>query len=221
MLQKLVAAIQDTSPSTNDADAVLSYNGLRKCFGVIGLLLPCVLYVGHFFVDDARMPGSISAFYYTPLRNYFIGTLCALGVFLFSYRYAPRDNVLGTVAGVLVIFVALNPTAAGAERSGWNDAHLYAASLFFAILAYFCYVLFPQKPSIPPSWLPPWPTATQEDKRDLTYRMCGLAIALALAVAVVGMWADWDILFWCESAAVVAFSTAWSIKGGLLGILAD
>jgi hypothetical protein len=40
------------------------------------------------------MWGSISAYYYSGMRNYFVGTMCALAVFFFSYKYAPRDNFL-------------------------------------------------------------------------------------------------------------------------------
>src|SRR2546421_1522204 len=93
-LKTLAAHLADTTPPSDEADRVLSYMGIRVSVGIVGFALPLVLFTSHFFFGSHHLPGSISAFYYTPMRNYFVGTLFALGVFLFSYRYAPRDNVL-------------------------------------------------------------------------------------------------------------------------------
>jgi hypothetical protein len=202
------AHVTDTTPAPNEADRVLSYLTLRVSVGVVGIALPIVLFVSHFFFGSHHLPGSISAFYYTPMRNYFVGTLAALGVFLFSYRYAKGDNNLSRLASGLIIFVALSPTAReGASRNGWNTAHLVTAALFFAILAYFSYFLFTLSDgSIQPK--------SRKALRNQIYRVCGITIAAALLAAAVLN--SLDLLFWWESIAVLAFSFSWLVKGGVL-----
>ena len=63
---------------------VMSYLTLRKCVGGIGGLLPFVLLVGNELIGYGTEP-SMSAYYYTPMRNIWIGALCVLGVFLIAY----------------------------------------------------------------------------------------------------------------------------------------
>ncbi|MGH3264433.1 MAG: hypothetical protein ACRDNS_20835, partial [Trebonia sp.] len=55
----------------------LTYFALRRAIGVIGLALPVVLLVTGCI--EGHLEGSISAYYYTDLRDYFTGTMCVLG----------------------------------------------------------------------------------------------------------------------------------------------
>ena len=201
------------TPPPDEADWVLTYLGVRIAVGVVGATLPVVLFVSHFFFGDGSMPDSISAFYYTPMRNYLVGSLCAQGVFLFCYRYAPRDNWLSTLAGVLVIVVALSPTAAaGAPTTVWNVAHGVAAGGFYLILAYFSYFLFTRSDE-------PVEPGSPKALRNTIYRVCGVVVALSMLVAFALLRSSVHLLFWWETIATLAFSFAWLVKGGLL--LAD
>ncbi|MCZ3390041.1 MAG: DUF998 domain-containing protein [Actinomycetia bacterium] len=223
-LSARISQAMSTRPRDDEADMVISYKALQRSIGIIGFLLPLVL-LGYAAASQAPLLGSMSAYYYARVGPYFVGSLFALGVFLYSYRYAPRDEWLSNLAGVFVVFVALCPTAPpGTDAdaySAWNLAHLAAAASFFVVLAYFAYALFPKKPDAPIDWLPPWPSSTREDKRDWVYRICGAVIVLALLASVLNGLLHWGVLFWCEAIAVWAFSAAWLVKGGLLQILAD
>jgi hypothetical protein len=206
----------DLEPPPDDSMYVLSYKGLRKAVGIIGIALPIALLVGKPLVDGGGMLGSISAYYYTGMRNYFVGTLCALAVFFFSYRYAPRDNFLSTLACVFALGVVFFPTTPrGADTTWTGRIHIASALLFFLTLAYFAYFIFT---------LPPLPKEKQEPRKRLRnkiYRICGVTIVISLLLSPIldrvlsdAVRDRMHPLFWLESIAVWAFSTSWLIKGG-------
>lgn len=100
-----------TQRSRDRNELIVSYLFLRQTVGWIGTLLPIVLLVGNAISSSAPRPDSISGYYYTDMRNIFVGALCALGVFLVAYRgYDDVDESITNVAGVAAIGVALCPT---------------------------------------------------------------------------------------------------------------
>ena len=211
-----LAQLTDPQPPSEESMFVLSYMGLRKSVGIIGLALPVVLLVGKPVLDGGGMPGSISAYYYTGMRNYFVGSLCALAVFLFSYKYAPRDNFLSTLASAFALGVVFFPTTPQGEATTWTGwVHLTCAFLFFLTLAGIAYFVF-TRPPLPKEQLEP-----RKRTRDKIYRICGVTIVVSLLLAPILDPLLGDVmrdrihpLFWLESIAVWAFSASWLIKGG-------
>jgi hypothetical protein len=61
---------------------------------------------------DTPWLGSISAYYYTPVRSVFVGTLIAMGVCLIAIkgRDRPREDLMLNLAGMCAPVVALCPT---------------------------------------------------------------------------------------------------------------
>jgi hypothetical protein len=105
--------------SRNGNELIVSYMFLRQTVGWIGTLLPIVLLAGNAISSAAPRPGSISGYYYTDMRNVFVGALCALGVFLVAYQgYDDMDRAVTNVAGLAVIGVALCPTKPAACTAG-------------------------------------------------------------------------------------------------------
>jgi len=97
------------SPDGNQL--IVSYMFLRQTVGWIGTLLPVVLLVGAAISSTASRPGSMSGYYYTDMRNVFVGALCALGVFLVAYAgYDDVDRWITNIAGFGAIGVAFCPT---------------------------------------------------------------------------------------------------------------
>src|ERR1700751_1595083 len=89
---------------------VLSYLDLRKSVGVIGTLLPFVVSIGKMLLDSPGLLSSVSSYYYSVMGDVFVGSMCAIGVFLWSYKgYDWRDAVAGTITAVCAIGVALFP----------------------------------------------------------------------------------------------------------------
>ena len=64
---------------------VISYLNLRRTVGWIAILLPFGLRAGVIVLGSA-VPGSVSGYYYSPMRNVLVAALCVLGVFLISYN---------------------------------------------------------------------------------------------------------------------------------------
>ena len=139
------------SPDGNQL--IVSYMFLRQIVGWIGTLLPIVLLVGLAISSTAGRPDSMSGYYYTDMRNIFVGALCALGVFLAAYDgYDDVDRWITNIAGLCALGVAFCPTkpavcAAGARacpapsvtylstsQQVVGDIHLFFAAVTFVAL---------------------------------------------------------------------------------------
>jgi hypothetical protein len=93
---------------------IRSFLLMRVMIGVIGIGLPFALVlIDGLWFDGSRFPRtSLSAYYYSGVRELFVGALCATGVFLVAYKVAEAnlDNTLSVLAGVAALGVALFPT---------------------------------------------------------------------------------------------------------------
>lgn len=76
---------------------------LRKSIGWIAILLPFVLSLGYIIISkEIILEKSISAYYHTGMRNIFVGTLCALAMYMFyDIGYNSLDDWAGNLAGRL------------------------------------------------------------------------------------------------------------------------
>jgi hypothetical protein len=218
----------------------MSYLGLRRAVGCIGIGLPFVLVLGKILIEGPGIQGSISAYYYTVMGNVFVGSLCAIGVFLLSYRYKKYDIIASVLAGIFAIGVALFPTAPElaptATEKAIGTVHVVSAALFFVTLACISLFLFTKtrpdqtlRPHKPMEYLSLFvvtrtkagqPLNPRKKWRNVIYRICGYTILAC--IAVMGLVAipsirdhvkQWYPVFWLESLAVVAFGSSWLIKG--------
>jgi hypothetical protein len=200
---------------------VLSCLCVRRGIGFLSLVLPTVLILGNRWWDGGGIRGSISDYYFTVMRDYFVGTMCAMGVLLVSYRYRRQDNYLSNAVAVFAIGVALFPTTARstnptAAQTLVGYVHLACATLFFLGMAYFSLFQFTRtEPGLIPT--------AQKRQRNAVCRVCGIAIVACLALVVVTNLVFTNHVrdqvhpvFWLESIAVWAFSVSWLVKGEFL-----
>ena len=78
---------------TNEISLALSYLVLRRIIGLLGFLFPFVLSLGALILFQTGIQSSISSYYHTGMGDVFVGILCVIGVFLFSYK--GFDNTSG------------------------------------------------------------------------------------------------------------------------------
>jgi len=173
---------------------------------------------GKILLEGPGIQSSISSYYHTGMRDVFVGSLCAIAVFLMSYHgYERKDDIAGDLACAFALGVALFPTIPevdGTPRDRFVGAlHLLCAASLFLTLAFFDLALFRKTdPTKAPT--------RKKLQRNTVYTVCGYTIlaCIALSVIVGLMSGDSSVkrlhpVFWLESVAVVAFGVSWLTKG--------
>src|SRR3954467_3580780 len=91
-------------------DNVVSYLTLRQMIGWVGLFMPIAVRAGAWFFEGIHTSDSISAYYYTGMRDVFVSTLVLVGALVMCYRApALRDNLVAIVCGIAAIGIGLFP----------------------------------------------------------------------------------------------------------------
>jgi len=212
---------------------VFTYRRIRRAIGYLGISLP-ILLVGLSLISYFQTPiqRSISHYYYTHLREFFTGTLCAVGLFLIRYKghgnvsIWKNDNLLTNIAGIMALGVAFFPTnpekqeinpkiytliSSNQEWLGW--LHYGFAALLFLIMALLAINVFTigQK------------NETRTPKSILNenniYRTCGYSIILFVVLVPISEKLErfeYSTLV-LEALSLFAFGIAWLIKGRALG----
>ncbi len=196
-------------------DQTYSHLALRKAVGWIGILLPFVLLGGVLFIfKEEKIPLNISQYYYTGMRDVFVGAMCAIALFLFYYRgYTKWDNIAGNLAGLLALGIAFFPTDKSKPYDLSAKMHFICASLFFIVLSIFSFFIFTRKK--------PNPTK-RKLARNRIYIICGSVMMLCMITILVFFiyfeddHPDSTFVFWTETAALAAFGVSWLTKGGTL-----
>ena len=208
---------------------LISHFTLRKLIGFIGVLLPIVLIIGSFLSGkyDTIQP-SISDYYFTTMGDVFVGSLCAVSLFLFCYKgYDYRDNITANVAAFFAICIAVFPTSTHLPRthlglleneSVASTLHFTSAALFFCCLAFFCLYLFKLSKGY---------VSKKKRMRNKVYTTCGIIIlssvvilaANAFIVPIQEFLKPYNPVIVFETIALWAFGISWITKAQT--ILAD
>jgi len=192
-----------------------SYLALRRAVGWIGILLPLVLFFGDFLLSGKSQPLlNISLYYHTPMRDVFVGSVCAIGLFMFYYRgYDKWDNIAGNLAGLCTLGIAWFPTTRSGHLDFPGKVHFISAAGFFLLLSCFSLLLFTRKRTKP---------TRRKRIRNRIYIACGIVMLLCLLAIVIFFnflqehHPDSSFVFWAETTALCAFGISWLTKGGSL-----
>lgn len=214
------------SPATTaNSDYVVSYLTLRQMIGWAGLLLPAAVRFGAWYFEGIWTTDSISAYYYTGMRDLFVSTLVVGGALIACYRTpAWYDNLAATLAGVAAAGIGLFPMAqvyapeilrkyprmADAisqcySGHGLVGVHYIFVATFFALTSYLVLYSFSAFPK---------DRTPQKEIRNMIYKGCGAVMLLAFAaIGFMALTHREGSIFWPEAFAVGAFSVAWLVKG--------
>jgi Protein of unknown function (DUF998) len=217
-----VAMLQELKATSHQAltGSVLEPNpAYRTAVGVIGAALPPALLT---WATGQGVQSSLSAYYYTAGRDWFVGTLWVIGVFLIFYKVHPgtstsryqsvrsgdADAYLGKFAGISAVIVALFPTTPPpglTQPPVIGMAHGLAAFVTFAALSLFPLLLF-----------------SQSRRKARLYMLCGWAMLVCLSLIAIYQFspeslrqslAPWRPVLLLEWVLVWVFGLSWFVKG--------
>jgi hypothetical protein len=209
------------SPTRTPPDQ-LSLQAHRRIVGTLGFFLPALVYLWAGARPTAglarwKLLWSVSAYYYTGAVGVFVGLLFSLSLFLFSYQGYKgvwADRIVGGVGGLAALVVALFPTMApeGLPAPSWWGPKTGLVHYVAAVVLFVCFILFavwlfrksdtPRRRDRPPD----------KRLRDDVCLACGLVMIGCVVWAGIASFAEAPI-FVPESAAIVAFSISWLVKG--------
>lgn len=228
--------------ASGESVLVANYLYLRKAVGWLGTLLPVILLAANPIAlrivhsSCGWLPGSVSSYYYLPVRNIFVGALCALGLFLIAYVGADLgDRVITDLAGVFALGVAFFPTTPTVTSSPSlacqtvaqlstrdqvvGDIHAVFSVLFLLSLAWMA-IRFTNTNSPHPS--------PQKLRRNRIYWICAIVILASVAATVITNFLPTSLrppfpwLFLYEAVGIFAFGVSWFVEGQtLIGPLKD
>jgi uncharacterized membrane protein len=214
----------DSAPEDINKSFVIYYLALRRAVGILGIILPIILAIGLvLFSPCGNVQPSISDYFYTRMGSFFVGTMCAVALFLFSYKgYDKKDKIAGKLGCLFALGVAFFPTGPLPESTcsvvalhnpGFvNIIHFSSAGLLFLTLAYYSYFLFTKTSG---------EMTPQKRKRNRIYKVCGVIMVVCIILVFVyfevpGMekkFREFKPVFWLEAIALWAFGLSWLTKG--------
>lgn len=216
-------------PEATRDELVISYMRVRQALGYLGLAFPLLLILGG-LLSEASLQPSVSDYYHSIMRDIFVGSLFAIGVFLISYKGHPlksgeklSDDLVATLAGLSAFGVAIFPNQGGPQNApetfsqvllGFKSAalaHYLSALIFLGSLAYFCLVKFAR---------------TAKPMRRRIYRACGSFIVIGGLAATLASYfkiygpagpqrfvIEYNVVLWVEAMGIWAFGLSWLTKG--------
>jgi hypothetical protein len=217
-----MAALKEGRAMAAERPRDLSYLTHRRLIGVLGLLLPPLLYVVAGLRPTADLPRwtplpAVSEYYYTGAVGIFVGVLFALSLFLLTYpgyTGVVVDHLVGWLGGAAALGVALFPTSAPDalfEPDWWcpwmKVVHYASAVVLFVSFILFATWLF-RKSSVPRRRDRP----ADKRRRDAVCLACGLVMIASVLWAGSSM-VTHAAIFWPEAIAIEAFAVSWLAKG--------
>lgn len=205
----------------------LSYMSLRMAIGWVGLFMPVVVRAGAYIFQGIWSPATISAYYYTGMREVFVGSLVLVGALLMCYRTPDkRDTWLGVATGLAAIGIALFPMDVTFAKEliqkypescftecyvvrGFLGYHTLFVGVFFALAFYLMYFRFAAHTHANPT--------KQKVTRNKAYKICAVVmVGAGLSMLYFTTIKYSSGIFWSEAVAVMSFAAAWLIKGQFL-----
>ncbi|MBY0478950.1 MAG: hypothetical protein K2Q24_14985 [Chitinophagaceae bacterium] len=216
-----------TTPERKGQYQLIPFLWLRRGIGFLGFVFPVVLVLGAWWLGGCNVIlGSISDYYHTRMGDVFVGVICVIGLFLFTYRGPDKaDSIASNLACIFAMGIAFFPTDIKelhettscliCKVDTFKFVHNIFAAAFFLVLTYFSLCLFTKTAKDDP------PTA-QKLKRNFVYKVCGY-VMLSCIILIFVYWLflkdlsilnNIPVIFIFEWIALWAFGISWIVKGG-------
>ncbi len=241
ILAKLPPKLRDKNKSL-----IISYFSLRNLIGWLGMFLPIICLIGGYVFPNHLevMKPSISDYYHSNMKDFLVGILIAVSVFLITYKGSTKienyvTNVIGAAGAGIALFPCLDNTAPlklvgifQVTPGFSNTTHFICAGAFFLLLSFNSLYFFADD------------IESKDDAdevkfgidikatRNKIYKWCGRVIfysiiVLAVIKFIVIKWFiepqkidDLKIVFIFEFIMLWAFGISWLVKGKTLRHLA-
>ena len=206
---------------TEAGSVVASYLLLRKAIGWIGTLLPVVLIVGDAAFTSTSLSDSVSDFYYSPMRNVFVGSLCVLGAFLLFYDVGVlADRWITNVAGAGILGVAFSPATPEiahptTTQQVIGDLHVFFAAVAFVALSVTMW-RFARADSDGPDAPAPSPGAANFYRASGGVMLGFVVLSGVANLLPASAQHATLLLFIFEALAIITFGICWLVKGRAL-----
>ena len=216
--------ILNTLTKKNDS-IIISYKGLRTLIGVLGILIPFINIIFGYVFANVPPQKVLSMYYYTNTRDFFVGILFVISLFMMTYRgYNLWDNIITSATGFFGLALAIFPTNNGLgdflkvgifqlTPEASDVIHLITATAFISLLAIISLFIFTQTNKKKK------PTA-QKILRNKIYIACGITIIVSLLCMLLAylvlteqQLVEYLILLICQSISFIAFGISWLTKG--------
>ena len=200
---------------------------LRNAIGIVGIIMPLWILYGAYIRENIWQLNSISAYYYTSMRDVFVACLMLVGGLLACYRGTEfKDNLAAFVAGISAMFIGLFPMAPEFSKIvqekyacfNRNDCyfafgilgfHFLFVALFFVIIfwmVYFRFKIITDQKEL----------TSQKIKRNKIYKICGGIMFCSYVLIAYMYFTNNQYIFWPEYSAIFSFAYAWLTKGQAL-----
>jgi hypothetical protein len=204
----------------SEQDPIFDYRALRLIIGTIAFALPIVVWI-----IAAEQLSSISAYYHTDARDYFVGALFIIGSLLIAYNgHTIMQKRVSKVAAMAAFITAIFPTYCTTcepkiSPSLESNIHFIGAIVLFSTIAYFCLGPFRENTK---------GHKGKKGRRAKIYSICGLIIIgsmLTIGIAKLALSDEtineFAITFWGEFVALWAFGVAWIVAGKFISPLTE
>lgn len=219
MLKEIFGDLRERNSSI-----IISYFSLRQLIGWLGGLLPLICVVGGLVFSRLPVQPSISSYYHTNMRDFFVGLMICVSIFLITYKgYERIDKLITTIIGIagfgLAVFPCLNSSASTQPVGIFQISphisgiiHVGCALIFFILLGLNSIFLF---------------TLGKDSLKNGLYKVCGYIILISIFILVItSLTIDSElvdkirIILILESFMLWAFGFSWLVKGNALEAMA-
>lgn len=189
----------------------ISTHTIRLVIGLIAITLP---FLTSWLAGNPPLT-SISASYYVTSsdwpRNIFVGFLISIAALFLAYNGTNKTEFyLSKIGSVASFLIATFP-------SGGNTStvHGIASVIMFSILAILCYQFNKSALAVykrnPEKYL-------QAKSRARIYKTCGIVIVIAMILVAINFPPIARLVFYCESAGLLAFGVAWLVASKIIPV---